>query len=42
MISQEKFTIKANNVIEKSVQYAQEYGNQEITPLHLCYLIKKI
>ena len=36
MISQEKFTIKANNVIEKSVQYAQEYGNQEITPLHLC------
>lgn len=36
MISQEKFTIKANNAIEKSVQYAQEYGNQEITPLHLC------
>lgn len=36
MISQEKFTIKANNAIEKSVQYAQEYGNQEITPIHLC------
>ena len=38
-MNREKFTIKANQIIEKSLQVAEEYGNQEIKPLHLVFSI---
>jgi len=38
-MNRDKFTIKANQLIEKSLQIAEEYGNQEIKPVHLAYAI---
>lgn len=38
-MNRDKFTIKANQIIEKSLQVAEEYGNQEIKPLHLIFSI---
>jgi ATP-dependent Clp protease ATP-binding subunit ClpB len=37
MMNRDKFTLKANEAIERSVQLAGNYGNQEITPLHLVH-----
>lgn len=37
MMNRDKFTLKANEAIERSVQLASNYGNQEITPLHLVH-----
>ncbi|HUU04733.1 MAG TPA: ATP-dependent chaperone ClpB [Patescibacteria group bacterium] len=34
-MNNERFTLKANQAIQESVQLATELGNQEITPLHL-------
>ncbi len=38
-MNRDKFTIKANQIIEKSLQVAEEYGNQEIKPIHLAFSI---
>jgi len=38
-MNRDKFTLKTNEAIEKSVQLAGEYGNQEVTPLHLAHSI---
>jgi len=38
-MNREKFTLKANNAIDQSVQLAGTKGNQEVTPLHLCHAI---
>lgn len=38
-MNMEKFTLKANNAIEKSILYAGENGNQEVVPGHLAYQI---
>lgn len=37
MMNRDKFTLKANEAIERSVKLAGDYGNQEITPLHLAH-----
>jgi ATP-dependent Clp protease ATP-binding subunit ClpB len=37
MMNKDKFTLKANEAIERSVKLAGDYGNQEITPLHLAH-----
>ena len=34
-MNRERFTLKANQAIERSVKYAEEFGNQEITTWHL-------
>jgi len=36
-MNRDKFTLKANEAIERSVKLAGDYGNQEITPLHLAH-----
>jgi len=38
-MNRDKFTIKANQLIEKSMQITEEYGNQEIKPIHLAFAI---
>jgi len=37
MMNRDKFTLKANEAIERGVKLAGDYGNQEITPLHLAH-----
>jgi ATP-dependent Clp protease ATP-binding subunit ClpB len=37
MMNRDKFTLKANEAIERSVKLAGDYGNQEITTLHLAH-----
>jgi ATP-dependent Clp protease ATP-binding subunit ClpB len=37
MMNRDKFTLKANEAIERSVKVAAEHGNQELTPLHLAH-----
>ena len=39
MMNRDKFTLKANEAIERSVKLAGDYGNQEITSLHLAHAI---
>jgi len=41
-MNNERFTLKANQVIQDSVQLGVELGNQEITPLHLTQSILAI
>ncbi|UCH93247.1 MAG: AAA family ATPase, partial [Candidatus Aminicenantes bacterium] len=36
-MNRDKFTLKANEAIERSVKIAGDHGNQEITPLHLAH-----
>ncbi len=38
-MNRDKFTIKANQLIEKSMQITEEYGNQEIKPIHFAFAI---
>jgi ATP-dependent Clp protease ATP-binding subunit ClpB len=38
-MNRDKFTIKANQLIERSLQIAEEYGNQEIKPVHLAFAV---
>jgi len=38
-MNRDKFTLKANEAIERSVKLAGEHGNQEILPLHLAHAI---
>jgi ATP-dependent Clp protease ATP-binding subunit ClpB len=37
MMNRDKFTLKANEAIERSVKIAGEHGNQELTLLHLAH-----
>lgn len=39
MMNRDKFTLKANEAIERSIKLAGDHGNQEITPLHLAHSI---
>jgi len=39
MMNRERFTLKTNEAIERSVRLAGEHGNQEITPLHIVHSI---
>lgn len=38
-MNREKFTLKANNAIDQSLRLAGSHGNQEVTPLHITYII---
>jgi ATP-dependent Clp protease ATP-binding subunit ClpB len=39
MMNKDKFTLKSNEAVERSVKLAGEYGNQEITSLHLAHAL---
>ena len=39
MMNRDKFTLKANEAVERCVKKASEHGNQELSPLHLLYAI---
>jgi len=41
-MNQERFTLKANQAIQDSIQLGVTFGNQEITPLHLAHSIMSI
>jgi len=41
-MNQERFTLKANQAIQDSLQLGMNLGNQEITPLHLAHSIMSI
>jgi len=41
-MNQERFTLKANQAIQDSLQLGMNLGNQEITPLHLAHSILSI
>ena len=41
-MNQERFTLKANQAIQDSIQLGVTFGNQEITPLHLAHSILSI
>jgi ATP-dependent Clp protease ATP-binding subunit ClpB len=36
-MNHEQFTLKASHAIDRSVKLARDFGNQEVTPLHLGY-----
>ncbi|MGE5340355.1 MAG: ATP-dependent chaperone ClpB [Candidatus Omnitrophota bacterium] len=36
-MNRDQFTLKANESVERSVKVAEEYGNQELSPLHLAH-----
>ena len=41
-MNQERFTLKANEAIQESLQLGTSLGNQEITPLHLAHSLVSI